>query len=597
MKTKLLFSILFLLIANFVIAQSNSINYKAVISNNGEILSNTTVTLRFTVFEGNLAFYMESHETTTDENGIAIVNIGEGKELMATFSNIQWGKRDLFLKTEVDTGSGFKDMGSTEFHAVPYAISGGSVRSINDLTDARTFSKSSIFLGKESGTNCLAFSSVGIGYRSLKNLENGHFNTAVGASSLSNITTGEANVGMGLYSLFNLKTGKNNIAIGTQAGTSTLGNNNIFLGYNAGLNERGSNKLYIESSDSSTPLIGGDFSTNEVIINGTLQVTGGNPALGKVLTSDANGKASWEAVGSGSTTLNDLDDAIYDGSSLFIGEGTGANDDGNNSNAAIGVASIKNNVSGTHNTAIGNYAGFNSQGDNNVIIGYAAGYNIGSGNIIIGNEAYRNWSGTNNILVIDNHSTNKPLLGGNFDTDEIVINGTLKVTGGNPTAGKVLTSDANGKASWKMINTPKQTKTITYNSFNIQPTTSSSGYQRYLGYFIPNVSTDKFYIPINIPIGSKIMSMKVSYYDFSNDTNIGVSIYKNSESTGGISNWGGITTSGYSTSLKNITKTYGYSAHVLENDATYLIQIRSINGSWSGSKSTSISSIELTYEY
>ena len=41
----------------------------------------------------------------------------------------------------------------------------------------------------------------------------------------------------------------------------------FFLGYNSGRNETGSNKLYIENSNSSTPLIGGDFSTNKLGVN------------------------------------------------------------------------------------------------------------------------------------------------------------------------------------------------------------------------------------------------------------------------------------------------------------------------------------------
>ena len=57
-----------------------------------------------------------------------------------------------------------------------------------------------------------------------------------------------------------------------QSSSSWCLNASVLLGYRAGKNETGSNKLYIENSDSATPLIAGDFSTNEVTINDSLTV-------------------------------------------------------------------------------------------------------------------------------------------------------------------------------------------------------------------------------------------------------------------------------------------------------------------------------------
>ena len=201
-----------------------------------------------------------------------------------------------------------------------------------------------------------------------------------------------------------------------------------------------------------------------------------------------------------------------------------------------------------------------------------------------------------NKLYIESSDSSTPLIGGDFSTDEVTINGTLKITGGNPAVGKVLTSDADGNSTWETVGVPVRTETITYNSFNIQPSDNNSNFNRYLGYFMPSSGSDQYNIPINLPIGSKIMSMKVYYYDFSNDADITVNIYKVVEVAGSTSNWGGITTSGYSTNVGNMTRNYGASAHVLESGAVYNIQIRPVNGSWAGSKATSISSVELTYE-
>ena len=66
----------------------------------------------------------------------------------------------------------------------------------------------------------------------------------------------------------------NNIMIGHQAGKNCSGSTNIFLGYKAGQNETGSNLLYIDNSDTATPLIYGNFTSNLVRINGDFDVTG-----------------------------------------------------------------------------------------------------------------------------------------------------------------------------------------------------------------------------------------------------------------------------------------------------------------------------------
>ncbi|NOX16652.1 MAG: tail fiber domain-containing protein, partial [Chlorobi bacterium] len=65
-----------------------------------------------------------------------------------------------------------------------------------------------------------------------------------------------------------------NVFVGYSAGKNATGNSNVFVGYKAGFNETGSNKLYIENSNSTSPLIYGDFSSDDVTINGDLTVTG-----------------------------------------------------------------------------------------------------------------------------------------------------------------------------------------------------------------------------------------------------------------------------------------------------------------------------------
>lgn len=102
-------------------------------------------------------------------------------------------------------------------------------------------------------------------------------NIAIGKSAMLYNQTGDFNVVVGYQAgqgvIANSYT--SNVLIGHQAGYSdTTGSYNVFIGYKAGYNETDSNKLYIENSDSISPLIYGDFSTDELTINGDLRVTG-----------------------------------------------------------------------------------------------------------------------------------------------------------------------------------------------------------------------------------------------------------------------------------------------------------------------------------
>ena len=177
---------------------------------------------------------------------------------------------------------------------IPATVSTGA-QSIDDLTDGiNSTLNSSLFLGTNAGISSTGGANVGVGTETLKNNTSGARNNAFGYRSLYNNTTGSYNTGYGMHTLLYNTTGNNNTAIGYQAGFNSLGNGNLFLGYQAGYNETGSNKLYIANSNTSTPLIGGDFSAAQVDINGTIKITGGNPGNGKILTSDANGLASWQ---------------------------------------------------------------------------------------------------------------------------------------------------------------------------------------------------------------------------------------------------------------------------------------------------------------
>ncbi len=393
------------------------------------------------------------------------------------------------------------------------------VQSLNDLSDVITHpNENSLYIGENAGTNETAnmtnntfvgyysgsdlqtgSNNVGLGYNTMHQLETGNHNVAVGAWSLSSVTSGFSNTAIGVSSLESIQTGtgntvlgwnamrmgqtlQNNTALGEGAGYNNDGGGNIFIGYRAGYNETGNNKLYIENSDSATPLIGGDFNTDEVTVNGSLSIVDGTQGDGKIFISDANGKGSWQDMPA--MAINDLTDALYVDHSLYLGPDAGMNDDGTDnrntgvgygalnqvvsgsSNVAMGYESLYHDQSGYDNVSIGDRAlydntegygntalGFNAlydnqSGDGNVALGRNAGkQTLGSGNVFLGYEAGYNEMGSNK-LYIDNSSTGSPLIWGDFANDQVRINGEMEVTGNLNLPGKMTATDS-GDADMK----------------------------------------------------------------------------------------------------------------------------------------------------
>ena len=217
----------------------------------------------------------------------------------------------------------------------------------------------------------------------------------------------------------------------------------------------------------------------------------------------------------GATSINGLSDAIYDGSSLFLGSGAGSNDDGTtNKNTAVGLNALNHNITGSENTAHGYEALFwnsgsentaiginalfnNTNGDNNVGVGARANfYNQGgsnntmigfragegpsahtkSGSIFIGYQAGLNETGSN-LLYIENSSSSLPLLWGDFANDSVEINGDLHVTGSFNVGGAsnlFLGSGAGENNSTGDYNT-----VAGYNALN---SNTDGGYNTALGY-------------------------------------------------------------------------------------------------------------------
>lgn len=139
-----------------------------------------------------------------------------------------------------------------------------------------------VYIGVDAGFNSdpNAFppqSNVAIGWISGKFLTTGHSNTLLGYAAGNRIVTGDYNTLIGGASGF-IEQGDQNVFLGSFTGFvpgQPLYNRKgcVFIGYGAGGYETTNNKLYIENSNSTTPLIYGEFDNDLLEVNGTLHVS------------------------------------------------------------------------------------------------------------------------------------------------------------------------------------------------------------------------------------------------------------------------------------------------------------------------------------
>jgi hypothetical protein len=113
---------------------------------------------------------------------------------------------------------------------------------------------------------------VVIGNEVLKNHQTNGNLTAVGIGALKLDVSGENNTVVGNNALGQNITHNSIVALGYRAGGVATGSSNIYLGYESGALNSSFNKLFIDNTSTANPLIYGNFTNNEIEINGSLRV-------------------------------------------------------------------------------------------------------------------------------------------------------------------------------------------------------------------------------------------------------------------------------------------------------------------------------------
>jgi len=125
MKKTILFLVAVLLSAMTYGQTANGFNFKALVTDNGNPVANSIITVRVTFKAGSSVKWKETHANVhTDANGIFSVIMGEGTRVagVASFDKVDWNVGNMNYTVEVNTGSGYHALVSNEyFKRVPYA--------------------------------------------------------------------------------------------------------------------------------------------------------------------------------------------------------------------------------------------------------------------------------------------------------------------------------------------------------------------------------------------------------------------------------------------------------------------------------------------
>jgi len=113
-----------------------AISYQAIARDaQGQPMSDANVQIRFTLLADSLngsSEYVEEHTLTTNALGLFTTAFGSGNPVASTFADINWAAGNKYLKVELDSGSGFVDIGTQQLLSVPFALRSKSAGEIEN---------------------------------------------------------------------------------------------------------------------------------------------------------------------------------------------------------------------------------------------------------------------------------------------------------------------------------------------------------------------------------------------------------------------------------------------------------------------------------
>lgn len=147
-----------LIMSSIVLSQSpQGFKYQAVCRDNGgNVLQDQSVGVRLSIRDGDPAgtiVYQETFAVVTNQFGLIMLDIGSGTVQSGDFASITWEAGEKFLEVELDTGTGYASMGTTQLLSVPYALHAESAGSLaGGETDPEVGTNALNYLSRWDGT-------------------------------------------------------------------------------------------------------------------------------------------------------------------------------------------------------------------------------------------------------------------------------------------------------------------------------------------------------------------------------------------------------------------------------------------------------------
>jgi len=152
-KLTLTLTIAIISIVSIFAQAPQSFKYQAVVRNNaGEIITGQVISIKASILQdseiGTLV-YSETHNDSTNQFGLIVLEIGQGNVESGIFKDIKWGINSFFLKLEMDEtgGTNYQLMGTSQFLTVPYSLHTTTSERFLNLTSAQRDSMTNIPTG------------------------------------------------------------------------------------------------------------------------------------------------------------------------------------------------------------------------------------------------------------------------------------------------------------------------------------------------------------------------------------------------------------------------------------------------------------------
>ena len=445
---KIILSLLSLLTVTVVWAQvPQQISYQSVIRDgNNKVIASSTVGIKISLLQGSAtgtAVYVETHQKTTNANGLVSLEIGTGTVLSGSFASINWANGPYLIKTETDPtgGTNYSAPGVFALNSVPYALyaANGTPGPKGDKGDTGA-------TGPTGATGATGPQGP------------------IGLTGPAGATGPQGVAGL--------------LTSGSAAGNTPFWNGSTWVTNSSNIFNNGEN-IGIGTAVPTEKLdITGKLKASGTVTAGTVTYPNTHGSANQVLTTTGSGTLTWTtaSVGvpySGATQAVDLGAYDLKVNGLTVGRGLG----NEVSNSAVGNVALNSNTTGSGNTATGYRALRNTTtGSNNTATGSEAlsANTTGSNNTAIGRSALLlNTTGSRNTALGDSSMLKNTT--GSFNTATGYLSLSSNTTGEFNTSYGSYSMEKNTSGSENIAFGGEAFRNNTTGSFNVAVGTGTLG--------------------------------------------------------------------------------------------------------------------------